>query len=124
MGGGARAPASCGGGAHCAAAAVSQGREKEEEGGVEGYKRCPVPLFMGTVRVQLPFLLRAVNAADVRIVRARSARLRRLRPHDPPHRGPQGGNGPRRDRVRLMARKSRRHAAVKGTQVPMRLDGA
>ena len=83
-----------------------------------------VPLFMGTGRGRFPFSPRAVTASCARINRARSARLRGLRPHDLPHRGPQSGNGTRRDRVRLMARKSRRHAAVKATQVPMRLDGA
>ena len=78
----------------------------------------PVPLFMGTGRVRFPFLPRAVTVTGARINRARSTRLRGLRPHDPPHHGLQGSTGPLRDRVLLMTRESRRRAAVNTLKCP------
>ena len=89
-----------------------------------GRGEVPAPLFMGTGRVQLAISPRTFLVTPARIVRARSTRLQRLRPHDPPHRGPQGGNCPRRDRVRLLARDSRRHATFKRTQVLLRRDSS
>ena len=59
-----------------------------------GRGEVPAPLFMGTGRVQLAISPRTFLVTPARIVRARSTRLQRLRPHDQPHRGPQGGNCP------------------------------
>ena len=73
VGGGSKDPASCGGGALCAAAAMSQGREKEEEECGEGDEKRPSPYFWARCvcscrfyRVRLPQWARGLTAHDLR----------------------------------------------------------
>ena len=73
VGDGSRDPASCGGGALCAAAAMSQEREKGEDGCEEDEERCPLPYLWARrvcsfrfYRVRLPQRARGLTAHDLR----------------------------------------------------------